>query len=231
MKLGEIQTATLYPVIIPSTGVETTYRGFLIKEEKALLVAHESEDVAVQLSTLEQIVRNCLTTAPKTLTTFDVEYLFLKMRSKSVGETAEMVGICGECKARMDITIDLSKVELTNMEGGTKLDIGPTLKMQMRYPSIQDLAAISKESDEVKKKFMTIGSCIQTIYFEDNVFHIADVEQQEIIDFLDNRSDAEFEVIDNFINNIPTVTLTTEFKCPHCQHDNKVVMTTLADFF
>lgn len=232
MKLSEILTATQYPVTIPSTGEQTTFRAFIVKEEKALLIAHESEDAAIQLATLNSVVTACLANKPKALTSFDLEYLFLMIRSQSVGEIQEMNGTCGHCGAVTTFGVDMSKaVVVLPDQPSTMLKITKNLAVKMRYPTVDQLAGIANETNETKKKFKAIAASIETVFFGDHVIHTNDTTEEEIISFLDNRTDEEFEPIANFINTVPTVQLDTQFKCLSCGHDNLVELRTLSDFF
>ena len=230
MKLSEINTATRYPITIPSNQQVTTFRPFVVKEEKSLLVAHQSEDAGVQLATLESVIRSCVENAPKELTTFDVEYLFLMIRAKSVDENSIMIGTCGKCSEKTEFAIDLTQAEVTELRD-RKLKIADDFVILMKYPSISTITTLAKETDQVLKKTKTIAASIETVYYKDVVFHTKDCEMQELIDFLDNRTDAEFELITDFIDNIPTVKLDSGFKCPHCEAQNEIHLRTLSDFF
>lgn len=233
MKLSQIDTSTRYPIVIPSSKEETTFRAFLVKEEKALLIAVESEDPAVQLATLEKVIKDCLSPEPKKLlTTFDIEYLFLQIRGKSVDEIASLVGTCGTCKETTDFEVDVTKVEVIYPgDDNTKLTVATNLILQMKYPTIKAMQEIAKETNELTKKFKAIAMCIETVYFDDFVMHTQDTSLEEVLAFLDNRSDAEMEIITKFIENTPTVSLKTSFKCMHCGANNEIELKTLSDFF
>lgn len=230
MKLSEIQTSARYPVIIPSTGMKTTYRPFLVKEEKALLIAQNSEDIEVQLITLESIVRACVADCPANLTTFDVEYLFVLFRNQAVGELAESIATCGQCGDKSPVNIDLSKVTVTD-KLDTKLVLSPSLIVEMQYPSITDLTNLAKINDPLKRKFATITIAMKTVHFEDSVFHLNEMSTEEIEEFIDNRTDDEFTILNHWIENIPTVTIRHPYTCEKCNTKNVIELKTLSDFF
>jgi hypothetical protein len=231
MKLSNIQTATHYPITIPSTGKSVKFRPFLVKEEKALLVAQESEETAVQLATLDSVVKQCLVGFEGELTTYDLEYLFIMIRSKSVGEISEVIAACKHCGEKNEFGVDLTKAEVTNLGQDKKLKLSDDLIVVMQHPTVEQLAEISTIADETEKKFRTIGSSIKTVYYKDEVFHVEESEPAEIIAFLDNRSDQEFNKIDSFLKEIPTVVLKSSYKCLHCSKMNEFTLTTLSDFF
>lgn len=230
MKLSEIDTSVYYNDTIPSTKKEIKFRPFNVKQEKALLTAQESEQVPVMLSTLESVVRDCIKNCPDDLTTFDIEYLFLKIRAKSVGEESNIVIGCKKCKKSNVVTLDLRTATISNNNLDKKLIISDSLVVVMKYPSITDLnkLANAKPADQI---LTAAAIAIETIYYKDNVFHTQDAEMDEIIDFILKRTDAEMEKIIAFVENIPTVMLETEFECRQCATVNSVKITSLADFF
>jgi hypothetical protein len=230
MKLSDIQTSARYPVTIPSTGVATSYRPFLVREERALMIAQNSESAEVQLATLESIVRACVTDCPDRLTTFDVEYLFVLFRNQAVGEMADAVATCGSCGAKKEVSIDLSKVQLT-ASLGTKLKLSSELIVEMTYPSIQDLSSLIKITNEIERKLKTVACALKTVYFGNEVFNVSEMDAHEIDEFLMNRTDDEFTTLNDWIENIPTVFVNQDYVCDGCETKNTISLKTLADFF
>lgn len=226
MKLTDIDTSIYYPVMIPSCKKATTFKPFRVREEKALLTAEESGDSSVILSTIESVVRSCVKDCPQELTTFDVEYLMVQLRTKSIGEISDISLECPKCKKDIPIQVDLTKTIVT--EGiDPMIKLNDELTVYMRYPSIgrvADLVLDAKDND-------AIASCIKSVYFKDEVFHTDDGDLAEVVEFVLNRTDKEMEKIVEFINKIPTVELSVTYKCPSCTHEDTLVIRTLADFF
>lgn len=230
MKLNEIDTSVYYPITIPSTKKSTKFRPFRVREEKALLTAQESEDSSVMLNTLESIVRSCVVDCPQFLTTFDIEYALIRIRSKSVGEESDITSTCTSCGHENNVRIDLTKVELTNPKQEKTLKLSEKLSVVMRYPGIGEVSELGNmpKSEQITA---AIAASIETIYFEDSVFHTSDNDIEEVIEFIMNRTDEEMVQLIEFIENIPTVILETEYKCVGCGENNKIKIKTLSDFF
>jgi hypothetical protein len=232
MKLSQIDTATYYEVTIPSSGKKVKFRPFVVKEERALLLAQESEETSTLLSTLDSVVRSCMNNYSGDLTTFDIEYLFVQIRSKSVGESVEVDATCKSCEKQTAIKIDISKVEVIRKDTHSKnIKLSDSLALTMRYPSMQDLSDITEIKDATAQRLKVCASSIESVYFGDTVYHTKDGDTQEVIAFLDNRTDDEFAKIIEFIETIPTIELKTEWTCPHCGFENKNAINSIAGFF
>lgn len=227
--LASIDTAVYYPVKIPSTGKKTKFRPFSVREERAFLTAHESADLTTMLTTLETIVRNCVKECPKDLTTFDVEYLFIQLRAKSVGEVTEAVATCVHCEEKNPIQIKLADVKLTNEGQSKNIKLGDKLSVTMRYPSIAEVAELSISTDKLEEK--AVAASIETVFYNDTVFHVKEGDTDDIIEFIYNRTEAEMTKLTDFVDNAPRVRLETKYKCTKCGKDNRVVVERLVDFF
>jgi hypothetical protein len=176
------------------------------------------------LSTLEEIVRSCVKDIKHNLTIFDVEYLFVQIRSKSVGEFADIIAKCKKCDANNSLTVNLGDVVLSAELTDGLVKISDIFQVKMRYPSIQD---IDKKLDE----HSAIASCIETVYFENAVFHVSEGDLEEIKEFLNNRTEDEMDKILGFIESIPTVKLDIQFVCKECGEKNEIEMKSISDFF
>lgn len=229
MKLSDIDTAVYYPVKIPSSGKKTKFRPFSVREERAFLTAHESDDLETMLHTLETIVRSCVKECPKDLTTFDVEYLFIQLRAKSVGEVTEAIATCVHCEEKNPIQIKLADVKLTNEGQSKNIKLGDRLSVTMRYPSIAEVAELSVSTEGLEEK--AVAASIESVFFDDTVFHVKEGDTQDIIQFIYNRTEAEMAMLTEFLDNAPSVKLETKYKCKKCGKDNKVVVERLVDFF
>lgn len=230
MSLANIDTSVYYEVTIPSTQKKTSFRPFRVREEKALLMAQESEQETSMLATLETVVRGCLKSAPDVLTTFDLEYLFVKIRAKSVGEDSVVMSKCSNCGTENRVTVDLNEVSLSSTPADKKLILSPELAIVMRYPSVDQIANIVNLPPE-EQVFASIAAAIETVYYKDEVHHTEEESAKDIEEFLLNRSDEEILKLVGFIENIPTVVLDTEFECRQCATVNNLKLKTLSDFF
>jgi len=229
VNLSEIDTSVYYPVTVPSTKFKTKYRPFRVREERALLTAQESEDSAVMLNTLESIVRACVVKCPKDLTTFDVEYLFLQLRAKSVGEMADVTSECTSCAEKNPIQIDITKATIIGNDQPTRLKLSEKLIVDMRYACIGDLGNMINNEEDADN--IAIASSIKTIYFGDTVFHVDEADPADVREFILNRSDDEMKPMVQFIENTPTVVLEHKYACKKCGAENKIRIRNLTDFF
>lgn len=229
MNLAEIDTSAYYPITIPSNKKKTKYRPFRVREERALLIAQQAEDDGVMLNTLESIIRSCVANCPADLTIFDVEYLFINIRSKSVGELSEAVSTCLQCAEKNDVQLDLTTVKVLNLNQEKKIKLSDKLVVLMKYPCIGDVAdmVLNPEDQETK----AVASSIETVYFGDKVFHTKESDMQQVIEFLLNRSAEEMAKLVEFIENLPSTVLEAEYKCKKCGETNKIQIDRLADFF
>jgi hypothetical protein len=189
-----MNTAVTYNLTIPSIGKQVKYRPFLIKEEKALLVAQQSESPKVMMDTLKQVIKDCIKDEIDTevLATFDLEYIFLQLRAKSVGEIVELLLKCEDCvdnpKAVAQVNIDLTKLEVTKGEDHTnKIELFNDVGVIMKYPSLDTLEQLGSIGDgDYDKLFDVISGCIDSIYTTEEVFHTKDQTKQDVLDFLNN---------------------------------------------
>lgn len=235
MGLGNANIAPLYDVVIPSTKKKVKFRPFLVKEERALLTAQESEDVRVMISTLSQVVANCVQPPQENLSTFDVEYLFVQIRSKSVGEISTLVFPCDNCdgpNSKMRIELDLRKVFVHVPEGHTtKIELSPKKIAQMKYPSIDDIERIKDTEDKELAKREAIKACIATVFIGEETYHISEEPEEELNKFLDTLQSNEYAKLEDFIRNMPETRADVEWTCPDCGHKHKKVLRGINSFF
>jgi hypothetical protein len=230
MALPKMQSV-LYNTTVPSTKKEVKFRPFLVKEEKALLLAQQSEDPKVMVDTLKQIIKDCIKDDIDIdrLAIFDYEYLFTQFRAKSVGEFSELVFLCDDCddeKARININIDLTKSKVDFPEGHTnKINLFDDVGIMMKYPSldtIQDIRNV-KEGDIIST-FNLIKECVDYIYNSEQVFHTDEQSKEDVIDFLESLTQEQFAKIEKFFETMPKLSQPVEYTCPVCnKHHDKVL--------
>ena len=225
--------STKYTTTIPSTGEEVEYRPFLVKEEKLLMIAQESEDETQILNAMKDIVSACTFNEikPDDCTLYDIEYLFLQLRIKSIGEASTLNLKCEKCEEYTEVSVDLSEIEVVfpkeKIESIIKLNdtVGLTLK-PLTLKSSQKI----KGTDEEIFNHALIQS-IDTIFDENSVYNVNDVSEKEIIAFIDSMSHDNLEGIQKYISNQPELKHTIEFTCKHDKHKNKVELKGIASFF
>jgi hypothetical protein len=238
MPLPKIATPT-YELELPSTEQTVRYRPFLVKEEKLLVLALETEDTKQITNAIKSVLKSCVLTKSvkvETLPTFDIEYLFLNIRGKSVGEELEVKVICPDDeKTEVPITIDLDEVKVQKSEGHNKqLKLDDNLMMEMKYPSLEQFIKNNfdfNDANQMEQSFDLIGSCIDKIYSEDEVWATADCTKKEVKEFLESMNSSQFKDIEKFFETMPKLSHTIKVKNPKTKVESEVVLEGLASFF
>lgn len=237
MPLPKIATPT-YELELPSTKQKIKFRPFLVKEEKLLVLALESEDTKHITTAIKTVIKNCISTRGvkvEDLPTFDIEFLFLNIRGKSVGEDVEVNIIApddGETSIPVKIDLeDIKVVENPNHEKQIKLD--DELMMEMKYPSLDQFIKnnFDFEDNSVDRSFELIATCIDKIYNEEEVWSTSDVTSKEVVEFLEQMSSAQFKLIEKFFETMPKLSHTVEVKNPVTKVKSTVVLEGLSSFF
>jgi len=238
MPLPKIATPT-YELELPSSGETIQYRPFLVKEEKLLVIALESEDTKQITTAIKTVIKNCILTKNikvEALPTFDIEFLFLNIRGKSVGEELEVNIICpddNETQVPVKINLDDIKVQ-KNEEHSNKIKLDSSIMMEMKYPSLDEFIKNNfdfNDKNAMEQSFELIGSCIDKIFTEDEVWSTADVTKKELSDFLDSMNSSQFKGIEKFFETMPKLSHTIKVKNPVTEVESEVVLEGLASFF
>ena len=238
MPLPKIATPT-YELELPSTGQTINYRPFLVKEEKVLVIALESEDNKQITSAIKAVLQNCIITKGikvERLPTFDIEYLFLNIRGKSVGEELEVNVICPDDeKTQVPVTINLDEIKVDKSEGhSNKIKLDSSIMMEMKYPSLDEFIKNNfdfNSKNAMEQSFDLIASCIDKIYTEDEVWATADCTRKEIKDFLEQMNSSQFKEIEKFFETMPKLSHTIKVTNPKTKVESDVVLEGLASFF
>ena len=240
MPLPKIATPS-YELELPSTGKTITYRPFLVKEEKLLVIALESEDTKQITNAIKAVIRACVLTKGikvEKLPTFDIEYLFLNIRGKSVGEDLDVKLICpDDNETEVNVNINLDDIQVNKPEGhSNKIKLDNNLMMELKYPSLNEFIKNNFDPNEVgtnamEQSFDLIGSCINKIYNEDEVWVAADCSKKEINDFLDSMNSNQFKEVEKFFETMPKLSHTVKVKNPKTKVESDVVLEGLASFF
>jgi hypothetical protein len=230
--------APLYNATIPSNKKEIKFRPFLVKEEKSLLLAQQSEDPKVMINTLKSIIENCIVDDLDVdkLAIFDYEYLFTQIRAKSVGEIVELMFLCDTCtdeKAKAPVNLDISKFVVEFPEGHTnKIELFDDVGIMMKNPNIDTLDKLEQVNDgDINAIFDVVADCMESVYTTEEVFNTKDQTKQEVLDFLENLTQEQFKKIENFFLTMPKLRQKVEYDCPVCNKHHIKTMEGLESFF
>ena len=238
MSLPKINTPE-YRLNIPSTDEEITYRPFLVKEEKLLLIAHETGDEKATFSAIKKLIEGCVTQelAIDTLPMFDIEYIFLNIRAKSVGEIAKLKIICPDDeKTTVDVEVDLTKINIVMDEAhDARIQLTDNIGMLMQYPSIdtiQEHAVMGATGDQATESlFKMIAECMYQVWEGEEVHDATDYSWKEKMDFIDSLSHDQFEKIQNFFTTMPSLKHEIEVTNPKTKVKSTVTLQGIQSFF
>ena len=238
MPLPKIATPK-YDLEFPSTGETIQYRPFLVKEEKLLVLAMESEDTKQITTAIKSVLKNCIQTKGvkvEQLPTFDIEYLFLNIRGKSVGEEVEVNLISpDDGVTEVKVTIALDDIQVAKNDDHTRqIKLDDTLMMEMKYPSLDQFISNNfdfNEKNQLEQSFDLIASCVDKIYSEEEVWAAADCTKKEIKEFLEQMNSTQFKEIETFFETMPKLSHTVKFVNPNTKKENEVLLEGLASFF
>ena len=238
MPLPKISTPT-YELELPSTGKTVQYRPFLVKEEKVLVIALESEDNKQITNAIKAVLKSCVLTKGikvHTLPTFDIEYLFIHIRGKTIGEELEVNIICPDDETtQVPITIALDEIEVEKDDEHTnKIKLDKNLMMEMAYPSLDQFIKNNFDfnaENQMDQSFQLIASCIDKIYSEDEVWATADCTKKEVNEFLESMNSGQFKEIEKFFETMPKLKHTVSVTNPKTKVKSDVVLEGLASFF
>ena len=238
MPLPKIATPT-YELELPSTGESIQFRPFLVKEEKVLVLALESEDTKQITTAIKAVIKSCVQTKGikvEALPTFDIEFLFLNIRGKSVGENIEVNIICPDDEiTEVPVSIDLDEIRVQkNDEHTRQIKIDDTLMMEMKYPSLDQFIKNNfdfENKNAMDQSFDLIASCIDKIYSEDDVWAADDCTKKELKDFLEQMNSSQFKSIETFFETMPKLSHKIKVTNPNTKVESEVVLEGLASFF
>tara|TARA_Y100001970_G_scaffold191879_1_gene233223 strand:- start:3106 stop:3825 length:720 start_codon:yes stop_codon:yes gene_type:complete len=238
MPLPKIATPT-YELELPSTGQSINYRPFLVKEEKLLVLALETEDTKQITTAIKNVLKNCVLTKGikvDQLPTFDIEFLFLNIRGKSVGEEIEVNIVCPDDEeTQVPITIDLDDIKVQRTDNHTnQIKLDKDLMMELKYPSLEQFIKNNfdfNDANAMDQSFDLIATCIDKIYTADEVWAAADCTKKEIKEFLEQMNSSQFKEIETFFETMPKLSHTVKVTNPKTKVKNDVVLEGLASFF
>ena len=240
MPLPKIATPS-YELELPSTGKTIQYRPFLVKEEKLLVIALESQDTKQITNAIKAVIRSCVLTKSvkvENLPTFDIEFLFLNIRGKSVGEDIDVKIICPDDeKTEVNINVNLDDIKVQKSEGHSKqIKLDKDLMMELKYPSLNEFVKSNFDPNDTDRSAMDqsfdlISNCIDKIYNEDEVWVASDCTKKEIKDFLESMNSSQFKQIETFFDTMPKLSHSIKVTNPKTKVESDVVLEGLASFF
>ena len=237
MPLPQISAPT-YELTIPSSKRKIRYRPFLVKEEKILVIAMESNDIGDIARAVKQVLGQCILTKGTKidkLSTFDIEYLFLNVRGKSVGETVDIKVTCpDDGVTTVPVTVDLDAIKVTfDPEHDKDIILDDKLKMRMKYPSLDEFIKENFQVDNVgfEQSIEMIATCVDMIYSEEETWTSADFTQKEMVDFLEGLGSKQFKELEKFFTTMPKLTHEIKVKNPKTKKENTIKLEGLAAFF
>ena len=238
MPLPTITTPS-YELELPSTGKKIKYRPFLVKEEKLLVLALETENTKDISTAIKTVLKNCIQSRGvkiDKLPTFDIEFLFLNIRGKSVGEEIEVNLIAPDDEVTsLPVTINIDDIKISKKKDHTnKIKLDESLMMEMKYPSLDEFVKNNFDFDgevDMDQSFDLIASCIDKIYNEEEVWSTADCTKKEVKDFLEQMNSLQFKEIESFFDSMPKLSHTVTFTNPKTKVESTVVLEGLSSFF
>jgi len=229
MSLPKLQTPT-YELILPSTGDKIKFRPFLVKEYKILLTTLDSENEEIN-RVVTELVDACTFNKLKidTLANFDIEYIFLNIRAKSIGEITNLLLNCNNCDNQISFDLNLTKAQVEKSpEHNSKINLTDKIIIEMRYPKFDEMIDIYQnfKSDRIVE---LLSKCIKAVYTEDTVYE--EYTKEELLEFVNSFSKNQFEMIENFFLTMPKLVQNIEQDCKECGAHNELKLEGLQNFF
>ena len=240
MPLPTITTPT-YELNLPSTGKKIKYRPFLVKEEKILILALETRDQNQITNAVKDVLKKCVITRGikiDDLPTFDIEYLFLNIRAKSIGEDINMIVTCpDDRKTEVDVTVYVDEIKVIKSKEHVKdINLDKDMTLRMKYPSLSQFIETNFNTEEesqttVDKTFQLIADCMDTVYTKEDAWESKDYSPNERLEFIEQLSSKQFKQVERFFATMPKLSHTIEVTNPNTKKKSKIVLEGLADFF
>ena len=238
MALPKLNNTPYHDVIIPSTGEKTKFRPYLVKEEKVLLIASESADMQTISETMLDMVCTCVEAADRNkLTSFDLDYLFIKLRTKAVGESSDILLSCNnvECLEENEVKVDLSEAQIDVPEDKKNMiKLSDEMTLELKYPTYYSILSdniMRKAETNTEIMYQTVMLCLNKLHLKDEIMNFADEPLEDAVEFIGSLAPDQFSKISEFANNIPIVKQEAKFKCKKCGHENVQSLNGTSSFF
>lgn len=229
-----VSTLPKHQITLPLTGTKVEYRPFLVKEEKILLMAAESKDEKTMNAAIKNVVDAC--TFGKLdimrLPTMDVEYLFLQLRSNSIGETVKPNIKCESCGVSNEIEVNLKEIAPTfNPEHNKKIHLIDDIHVIMRHPTLEDMEKIGSKNTDFDRALLMMVKCIDKVINGEVIYNAMEMDHDEVRQFIENLTQVQFNKLLKFVETMPSMQANLKFKCTKCSHDNSMVLKGMSSFF
>ena len=231
-------SAPSYELVIPSSKKKIKYRPFLVKEEKVLILALESQDTKQIANAVKDVISHCILTRGikvEKLATFDIEYLFLNIRGKSVGEEVEIMITCpDDGKTQVPTMVNLDDIQVSiDKDHSTDIKLDDEYTLRMKYPSMDEFIKTNFASGEVdvEDTFKLVSSCIDQVYSEEESWASADCTKKELTDFVESLNSKQFKSVEKFFETMPKLKHTITVVNPETKVENEIVLEGLQSFF
>ena len=226
-----------YEMTVPSTGEVVKYRPFLVKEQKVLLVAFESKDSKQILNSMLDSISSCVPNIKlDSLATFDVDYMFTQVRSKSVGETSTILHACQNCNEENEVKIRLDEIKVNipeNWKKTTEVEISKDISVELKFPTYKDISYLNIDDNASDAELLmdTVAACMKAVKTEDEYILVKDEPKEEVEKFINSLTNQQLEKITNFASTAPKLSHTQNYECKKCKTENKIELSGLQDFF
>ena len=233
MALPKLNTPKYYTKV-PSTGADVEFRPYQVREEKMLMIASESQDERQVVGAMKDLIDACTFGAIDItkLTMFDLEYIFVKLRSKSVGESTKIGMNCTSCSHKNEVEFSLEDVYVNmNEELNPTIELSDGVGVTMKYPGISDVMDIGGDLSDVDKMMGMIRASLDTIYTSEEVFNVKEQSVKEVDDFIDSLTSKQFSKIREYLEEMPSAQINIDFECMECGNKNEHVVKGTANFF
>lgn len=229
MALPKLNDTPKYSLTVPSTGEELRYRPYLVKEEKVLLIAAQSEDQNMIMGAIHDVIDACVEDVDvNALTTYDLEYIFVQLRAKSVGENSDIVVTCPSCGHKNGIKVDLNEVQVTKSSSNPMIKISDKVTVEMKHPSYRE---IQLSEDQTEIGFNLVASGLKSVIYDDEKISIEDESHESVIAFLESMTQDQFGKVTEWFNDSPVVKYDMTLTCSECKNTNEIEIKGMQSFF
>jgi hypothetical protein len=236
MALPKINNSPMYSLTIPSTKKSVRFRPYLVKEEKILMLAMESQDPKQMLNAIADTITSCIEEPVDVnqLTSFDIEYMFIQLRSKSVGEVARVGLVCGNCKHTNEVQIKVDDIAVEYPPEVNKIiKLSDKIQLKMKWPRYNEIVNIPNFNTmtPTEQSVELISLCIDSVQTEEESIRLSDEPKQEVLDFIDSLNSQQFKMIKDFVDSMPKMKHSVATKCTSCGVENTMRLEGIKDFF
>jgi hypothetical protein len=235
MALPKLNDSPKYELVIPSSNQKIRYRPYLVKEEKILMLAMESQDMNSVLGAVVDTIVACVEEPIERskLAMFDVEYMFTQIRSKSVGETSKVNVKCKSCETSNEVSIDVSEIAIDVPKIDNMIELTSDIILEMKWPTYEEIISlgITDQTSMAENAFAMIGKCVSAIHTGEERIDTRDVPKQELEEFVDSMTSEQFRKVSAFIEKMPKLEHDVHFDCSNCGEKNDIKLQGMTDFF